>query len=216
MSSPASTAVGLLGGTFDPIHIGHLRGALECREKLGLDQVALVPASLPPLKSAPGTSAEHRARMAELAVAGLPWLTVDRRELERPGQSYTVDTLRSFRETLGEAISLTFILGVDSLVSLHRWQEWQHLLELANLAVLVRPGIHGDVRPEVAALLERHAGEPESIASAPRGVCVWLQQNPLQVSSTGIRETLRAGKSVRFLLPDPVIEYISDHDLYSS
>lgn len=209
-------ALGLLGGTFNPVHVGHIRGAIEARERLALDQVLLIPANLPPLKAAPGVDARHRLRMLELAVADEPGLAVDSRELDREGVSYTVQTLQALRNAYGEAVSLTFIIGADCLTTLDQWYHWQQLTKLANIAVIDRPDSGGVIPVQVAAWLEDNACQPSDLARRPCGGVVRLGQSPLAISSTELRAAIASGKNVRFLLPDPVIEYISDHDLYSS
>ena len=209
-------ALGLLGGTFNPVHIGHLRGAIELRETLGLDQVSLIPAKMPPLKGTPGVSAEHRARMAALAVERVPGLTVDTLELEREGPSFTVDTLQALRGIHGPRASLTFIMGADALPRLHLWHDWQRLIEFANIVVLDRPGVELTLQPSVAQWLDAHTCSADDLAQRPLGGVARAWQPPLAVSSTELRAALSRGKNVRFLLPDPVIEYITQHDLYSS
>jgi len=210
------TAIGLLGGTFNPIHIGHLRGAIDCRDMLGLDEVRLLPASLPPLKEVPGVSARHRARMTELAVAGVEGISVDCRALAREGYSYTVDTLAEIRAEEGDDASITFIMGADALSGLPRWHQWRRLTDLANIAVMTRPDHPLIDDPEILAWLDSHAGEQGDLARCRRGAVVLLHQPPMALSSTELRADLARGKNVRFLLPDPVIEYIADHDLYVS
>jgi len=207
-------AVGLLGGTFNPIHIGHLRAAIDARELLGLDRVALVPAGLPPLKEAPGISAGHRARMVELAVAGMPELSVDLRELAREGLSYTVETLTQCRQELGSTVSLTFIMGADSLLQLDRWHRWSELLDLANIAVMARPGSTLPSQGPIADWLARHQVAPATLRVRAAGAVAVIQQLPLAVSSTELRAAINAGKNVRFLLPEAVMEYIRTHELY--
>ena len=216
MNSASTSAVGLLGGTFDPVHIGHLRGAIDCRERLGLDRVILIPAGRPPLKDGTRISAEHRTRMVELAVQGEPDLAVDRCEVDREGTSFTVDTLAHFRSQLGRNASLTFIVGTDTLQHFHRWRDWRQILELANLAVMVRPDETAEsaAADEVAEWLAQHRGPADTLRQSTAGVCAWISQTPLAVSSTAIRETIAAGKSCRFLLPEAVIKYIVDHELY--
>lgn len=206
--------IGIYGGTFDPIHIGHLRAAIDAGEQLGLDEIVLMPAAVPNLKATPGVSAEQRAAMAELAIRDLPQFRVDRRELTREGVSYTVDTLAELRAELGVEASLVFLMGTDSLVNLHRWDRWESLFDLANIAVLTRPGDH----PEFAdAVSERCASARVGVASLrehAHGRIAFVEQPPLDVASTDIRARLRGGKNVRFLLPEPVIEYIAQHNLY--
>lgn len=208
------TAIGLLGGTFNPIHIGHLRGAIDARSLLGLERVVLIPAGLPPLKETPGVSAGHRARMVELAVDAIPELSVDLRELAREGLSYTVDTLTEWREEVGREASLTFIMGADSVQQLDRWHRWQDLLSLANIAITVRPGCALPTDGVVADWLKAHGVAPESLVDRSAGGVALVQQPAFPVSSTALRASIQAGKNVRFLLPEAVMEYIHAHDLY--
>lgn len=212
--APVGPAIGLLGGTFNPVHIGHLRGAIECRELLGLDQVVLVPAALPPLKEAPGVSAEHRAAMVARAIEQVPGLGLDTRELSRSGLSYTVDTLAEWRADLGEKASLTFIMGGDALVQLERWHRWHDLLSLANIAVMVRPGTGPALSTVLRDWLAAHEVAPSALHSRAAGAVARVAQHPLAISSTAIRGALADNRDVRFLLPEPVMEYIVDHDLY--
>ncbi|WP_040481652.1 nicotinate-nucleotide adenylyltransferase [Luminiphilus syltensis] len=210
-----ATAIGILGGTFNPIHIGHLRGAIEARERLGLERLVLLPAAAPPLKDAPTVTPRHRAAMVELAIRGVPGFELDDRELRREGPSYTVDTLREWRSELGDHVSLTFIMGSDSLCSLDRWSRWQTLLSLANVAILERATGIGGVPDGVSAWLEAHNAAAGTLRNSAHGRIAMIRQPPLTVSSTDLRERLTSGSDVRFLLPDPVIEYIAMHDLYS-
>ena len=207
-------ALGVLGGTFNPVHVGHLRGALDCRDRLGLDAVRMLPASMPPLKATPGVDAEHRSRMLELAVEGIAGLEVDRRELRRPGLSYTVDTLRELRAELGPERPLVFIMGEDALVNLHRWHEWRDLLHFAHIAVLARPFPSQPLDPEVRVWIDSHQVNPARLVEQPSGCLTRLQQPAIDVSSTGLRRALETGADARFLLPDAVLEYIERHGLY--
>lgn len=206
-------AIGILGGTFNPVHIGHLRGALDARRLLGLAVVRLVPAALPPLKARPSVPAEHRLGMLERAVADVDGLEVDPRELVREGPSYTVDTLRGLRGECGQT-PLVFIMGADALAGLPHWSRWEQLLELTNIAVLRRPGAPADPPPGLEGWWSEHATQPAQLTARPAGAVAWLDQDPIDVSSTRLRALLAAGDSVRFLLPDAVIEYIDRHGLY--
>jgi nicotinate-nucleotide adenylyltransferase len=133
-------ALGVLGGAFDPVHIGHLRGAIAVREHLGLERVDLLPAAQSPLKDAATVTAADRLAMLEAAVRGVPGLGIDARELAREGPSYTVDTLIELRREVGQVLPLIWIVGTDILPALPRWSRWQQLLELAHLVILERPG----------------------------------------------------------------------------
>jgi nicotinate-nucleotide adenylyltransferase len=210
----SSAALGIFGGTFDPIHVGHLRGAIDCRELLDLEQVHFLPAALPPLKATPGVSAEHRAAMVEIAIADLPGFSVDRREIDRPGVSYSIDTVREIRREAGVAKPLVFIMGLDSLKTLHRWRNWQDLLTVVNIAVLKRPGYTASVDPEVSRWLDAHSVSATQLLHHPEGGVAILEQPGLEVSSTAVRAAMGVGRMPRFLLPEPVLEYIERHGLY--
>ncbi len=208
------TALGIFGGTFNPVHIGHLRGGIAARDVLGLDHVCFMPASLPPLKEKPQVSAEHRHTMLSLAVQGLEGFSVDGRELEREGLSYTVDSLRQIRGEVGGEVSLTFIVGCDSLARLHQWHRWQEITSIANLAILMRPDASDAIHPDVLAWISRHKVEPSAWQRPIAGAICSLDQPQLQVSSSDLRKDIARGKNVAFLLPPAVMEYIERHGLY--
>ncbi|MDG1065983.1 MAG: nicotinate-nucleotide adenylyltransferase [Luminiphilus sp.] len=209
-------AVGVLGGTFNPVHVGHLRGALDCRDMLGLSTIRLMPAALPPLKATPGVSAAHRATMLDLAVAGTEGLSVDRRELDREGLSYTVASLRELRQELGADVAIVFIMGADSLQRLNRWHDWRILLEFASIAVLSRPPGDLQLPLELQRWLEEHEVPPSQLLKQTRGAVSRLVQPGLDVSSSALRLGIEGGRNVRYLLPDPVLEYINEQGLYRS
>ena len=209
-------AIGILGGTFNPVHVGHLRGALDCRDLLGLDSIRLMPARLPPLKATPGVSAAHRARMLDLAVEGMEGLTVDRRELDREGLSFTVDTLREVRQELGPEVVVVFIMGADSLQRLNRWQDWELLLEHANIAVLSRPPGDLQLPPELQGWLEEYEVPASQLLNQTKGAVTRLLQPALDISSSALRLAVDGGRNVRYLLPDRVLEYINANGLYRS
>lgn len=210
----SQAALGLLGGSFNPVHIGHLRVAIEAQSLLGIERVALLPAPQAPLKGAPSVSIAHRTAMLNLAVAGLPGLSVDTREIERSGPAYTVDTLLALREEVGPSVALIFIMGADSLHNLARWSRWEQLLELANIAVMARPGEAQVIAEPVSSWLAKYRCAAERLCQQPAGGVALLEQSPLAISSTAIRADIHAGRNVRFLLPDAVIEYIARNDLY--
>jgi nicotinate-nucleotide adenylyltransferase len=193
--------IGILGGTFNPPHVGHLVCAQEARDQLGLDRVVLLPAGIPPHKEVddePG--AAHRAEMCRRAAAGADWLDVSSLELERPGASYTVDTLGELHaRTPGD--ELTFIVGGDMALSLPSWRRPADILGLARLGVAERAGA---ARAEIAAVLQPFGGRVEFFAM-PR----------IDISSTDVRERARAGRPIRWLVPDGVAEYIAEHRLYA-
>lgn len=207
-------AIALFGGTFDPVHFGHLRMALELKEALGFDEMRLLPSHQPRHRQSPGVSPERRREMLALAIRDCPELTLDDRELCRGGDTYTVDTLEALRAELGESVSLSFCMGLDSLLTLPTWHRWQRLLELAHLVVATRPGWHLPEEGEVAELLRSHEGEPRSLRESPAGSIVVREQTLLPISATRIRQLIERGQSPRFLLPDAVLQYIEDKQLY--
>lgn len=210
------TALGIFGGTFNPVHIGHLRGGIAARDVLGLDHVRFMPAALPPLKDRPEVSAEHRRAMLSLAVEDLDGFSVDGRELERDGLSYTIDSLQQIRGEVGARVSLTFIVGSDSVARLHRWHQWQDMMSVANLAILVRPDAPEFIHPDVLAWIKHHEVEPSAWQRPVAGAICHLKQPQLQISSSSLRADIDEGKNISFLLPSIVIEYIQSHGLYRS
>ena len=207
--------MGVLGGTFNPVHYGHLRSALELVEHLGLAQCRLMPSAQPPHRDAPGCSADHRAAMVELAVRGEPRLVCDRRELDRDGPSYTVDSLQELREELGASQSLVLIVGCDALLGLPTWHRWQALLDLAHIVVLARPGWTLPDGGDLGAWLARHRPVDTAVLHEnPSGGVHVESLRPLAISATEIRHLLESGKSARYLLPEQVLDYIEAHDLY--
>ena len=207
--------VAVFGGTFNPIHYGHLRSALELVEHLDLAELRLMPCAVPPHRGEPECAAEHRAAMVQLAVAGEPALACDGRELARPGKSYTIDSLEEIRGELGAGRSLCLVMGCDALLNLDSWHRWRELLDVAHIVVIARPGWAFPTSGEVADWLQRHRLDDQgAILQRPCGGVLVEQLRPLSISSTEIRELLSAGKSVRYLVPEPVLEYIRDHSLY--
>lgn len=213
-------AVGLFGGTFDPVHFGHLRPALECLQTLHLSELRLIPSAVPPHRPAPVASAEQRLAMLRLAVAGQPGFVVDGRELRRSGLSYTVDTLRELRTELGAQRPLCLLLGTDAFLGLTTWHTWQAIPELAHLVVMHRPGYPQEALVERASapvrtlLTERQLASPAELHAKPAGG-IWLQAvTALDISATAIRNTIATGASARYLLPDTVWRYIEEHGLY--
>ena len=209
-------ALGVFGGTFNPIHFGHLRSALEVREALNLDRVLLVPAAQPPLREQPAVSAELRAHMVELAIAAEPGLECDRRELQREGPSYTVDTLAELRHEVGEETPLFLVVGADTLDKLDQWHRWQDLLQLAHLAVLTRPGWVLRADGDMGRWLSQHRADPVAMRSRPAGGVLSLALRQLPVSATEIRSLIAEGRSPRYLLPDTVWQTILKQRAYGA
>lgn len=207
-------ARGLLGGAFDPVHIGHLRGALSVRDALSLDRVDFIPAAQSPLKNRSAVSATHRLEMLRLAISNVPGLGIDDRELNRSGPSFSVDTLLAIRREAGVDCPLLWIMGSDILPSLPQWSRWDELLDLAHIVVLERPGAAA-VPEMVTEWMARHLVAPDWALSHPAGGIVRLCQPLLDISSSQIRSLFAAGRDPRFLIPSAVMEYIATHDLFA-
>ncbi|MFK0088994.1 nicotinate-nucleotide adenylyltransferase [Pseudomonas sp. NPDC090755] len=211
--SPARR-IGVLGGTFDPVHIGHLRSALEVAEVLALDELRLMPNARPPHRDTPQVSAEDRLAMVRCAVEGVPTLSVDARELLRDTPSYTIETLELMRAEMAASDQLFLLLGWDAFCGLPSWHRWEELLQHCHILVLQRPD--ADVEPPDALrnlLAARSVSDPQALVG-PAGHIAFVWQTPLAVSATQIRQLLASGKSVRFLVPDAVLAYIDAHNLY--
>ncbi|MGU5713742.1 nicotinate-nucleotide adenylyltransferase [Aeromonas taiwanensis] len=208
--------IGILGGTFDPIHIGHLRPAIEAREALGLAEVRLLPNHIPPHRANPFCSSEQRLAMVRLAAAENPGFVVDERELKRDTPSWTIDTLIELQRDLPDT-PLCFLMGMDSLLGLPSWHRWRELLDHAHLVVSTRPGWQPDYPAPIAELLARHQTREVADLQRLRHGRIWLADNlPIELSATGLRSLLAAGRDPRYLLPATVADYIRQHGLYQS
>ena len=206
--------IGVLGGTFDPIHFGHLRLALELKQSLGLSQMRLMPCHHPVHRGEPQVSSAQRAEMIRLALLDCPELTLDERELRRDTPSYTFDTLRSLRAELGAAVSLIWAMGTDAFAALDSWNRWQELLDYTHLVVIERPGFSLPDAGPVARLLQQHRAPASALDELPAGAIVLPSLRLLDISATGIRAQLAAGESAQFLLPESVRRYILAEGLY--
>lgn len=195
--------VGIYGGSFDPIHLGHLAVAEEARATLELASVAFVPAARQPLKGQAQSPPDHRLTMVRLACADNPAFYADDLELRRPPPSYTIDTLTTFRQRHPPPAELWFILGADAARDLPRWRRASEVVALTRLAIVGRPGHSVDLPALVAAL--------PSLA----GRCVVIDGPRLEISSTELRRRLGAGRPVRYQIPEPVRHYIAEQGLYT-
>ncbi len=211
-----SGPIGIFGGTFNPIHHGHLRSALELKERLELTQVRLVPAAQPPLRGAPELSPELRADMVEQAVASEPGLVCDRRELSRHGPSYTIDTLVELRAELGPERPMCLIVGTDILERLDAWHRWRELLDFAHLVVMARPGWQAPDSGSVANWAAERRGAPADLHTGPAGRVVMQRLRQLPIAATEIRDMIAAGQSPRYLLPDAVWDMIQRLGAYGA
>jgi nicotinate-nucleotide adenylyltransferase len=210
-------AIVILGGTFDPVHVGHLRSAIEVAEFLGVEQVRLVPANNPAHRSAPACSPEQRLKMLQLATANEPKLLVDSREYLRSGPSYMVETLISLRQEFGETIPVILVLGMDAFLDLSGWYRWLEIPELAHLLLLARPGNSGKEKAsdELQHFLERREVKCKTLLLKDScGSILVARLSQIDVSASYIRNAIRQNKSIRYLVPDPVFEFIKDHKIY--
>lgn len=208
----------MYGGTFDPVHFGHLRSAIEVGETLNVKTTKLVPSFISPHRSQPETRTEHRLRMLELAVQNIPALEVDTREIDREGTSYTVDTLKTYREELAEQTPLYLVIGHDAYLLLHEWREWQKLTDFAHLVIIERPGYENQqprnaVKSWVKNKLVNDLHEMKTCASG--SVCQ-IRLRQMDVSATMIRKAFAEKLSVDGLLPGVVIQYIRQNNLYKT
>ncbi|UTH76206.1 nicotinate-nucleotide adenylyltransferase [Chromobacterium sp. IIBBL 290-4] len=207
--------VGVFGGTFDPIHLAHLRMARAFADELALDQVKLIPAGQPYHRdSGPHASPRQRLEMVKLAIEGDARLQSDDREVRRAKPAYTVDTLRELRAELGDAAELWFLIGGDSLFNLSSWQEWRELFRLANLAVAMRPGFDAAaLPPEVRQEWDTRQVHDFSNRTAS-GTIRPLALPPFDLSATRLREMLAANEAVEGLIAPAALAYIRQHGLY--
>lgn len=206
--------IGIFGGTFDPIHYGHLRTALEVADAFELSEIRFVPCRIPPHRGQPRASADERLAMLELALEGSdPRLHIDDRELRREGPSYMVDTLSSMRAESSEC-PLCLIVGLDAFQGIPAWHRWRQIFKLAHVVVMQRP-----FEAEFADALERELDERlvsvrATLHQKPAGSICFADVSQLAISASRVRELIRTGKSTQFLLPDSVRAYIAERGLY--
>ncbi len=206
--------IGLFGGTFNPVHFGHLRLALEVRQALSMDELRLVPCHRPAHRGEPEVSSEQRVEMLRLALQNCPELSLDERELERDGPSYSLETLQSLRAELGSNVSLTWIMGSDSFAGLDSWHGWRELLDWGHLLVVARPGYELPDEGPVAELLHRRKAEAQALLEQTAGAIVVQELRLLPISATEIRTQIGRHQSPQFLLPDSVWQFIQQQGLY--
>lgn len=211
----ATNATGVLGGTFDPIHTGHLRLAWEAKSRLNLDFVRLVPCHVPTHRDVPDSNAKHRLTMAELACIGVPGFEVDNWEITRNEPSYSISTLLHVREQIGDKAPLVFIMGMDAFNQFSSWHEWQTILNIAHLWVAHRPGnrLPQDDTTEHQ-LLQQLQCPADELKSCPSGKIHVHETTALDISATKLRQQIAEGITPRFLLPDAVWAYIQQNKLY--
>lgn len=219
----------IFGGTFDPVHNGHIQSAVAIRELLGVEAVKLVPCKIPPHRGIPSADAKDRLSMLQIGVKGLAGIEIDDRELCREGTSYTFDTLKSYRQEIGEELPLIFTLGLDAFQTLSKWYRWQELCDLAHLLVLTRPledtsanpGQSASPEPAVPSELMawscgKNCHEPSRLMEQPAGYVCRLSLVQVAVSATMVRERYSRGEEPRELVPEVVNRYIKARRLYES
>lgn len=212
--------IGVFGGTFDPIHYGHLRLAEELAEAAKLAEVRFVPSGTPPHRGTPAAEAQHRVAMVRLATAGNPRFAVDDRETTRSGPGYTYDTLMELRREIGQQRPLALLVGADAFLDLATWHRWRALFDLAHVIVAYRPGYPIDTwqsrMPEPLAheYAARSMQQPLAVHLAPAGGVAVVSMTGLDISATFVRTAVRAASSPRYLLPEAVLDYIRSHGLY--
>lgn len=205
--------IGVYGGTFNPVHFGHLRTALEVKELFNLQQLRLIPCRLPAHRQQPDVDAEMRLAMLQLAVSDTPELMADRRELERSGPSYMVDTLDSLRKENPHS-GLVLFIGADAFAGLETWYQWQRLFNYAHVVVMTRPAYKLPVLSDF--LRQRVCEQRSQFQQHSAGLLFFQAVTGLDISATVIRELIAGGRNPKFLLPDQVIAYIRRHHLYLS
>lgn len=211
--------LGIFGGTYNPVHWGHLRTALEIKKALAMDTMLLVPCGIPPHRDEPDIEPEIRLAMLHAAIAGYDELQVDDRELKRKGPSYTVDTLQSIREEKG-GISIGLCVGADAFIQLDTWHQWERLIELAHIIVAYRPGwpvdsLQQQVSEDLKAMLEKHLiTNSKLLHDKPAGYVITQKVTDIDISSSIIRQRIAHGESVEDYVPSSVIQIIKSKNLY--
>ena len=220
--------IAILGGTFDPIHFGHLRPALEICEKLSLSELRFIPSAKPPHRFQPQASAEHRLKMVKKAIKAYPKFVLDDREYQRLEQdsvdnhaSYTIDTVRSIREEIGESEAFCMILGMDAFQTFTQWRDWENILDNVHLIVASRPGYSfavndQDLDQDHDWVKNRLVTDANELSKSTAGKVYFCEVTQLDISATYIREQMSDGKSCSYLSPKKVIKYIKKHTLYET
>lgn len=215
LPAPLKGVVGIFGGTFDPVHHGHLRTAYELKHQLDIECIHFIPASQPPHRPQPEASAGLRLQMLEAAIHGEPGCIVDRREIDRDGTSYSIDTARSVREDYPEHV-LCLLLGMDAFLGLAEWHQWQDLFGLVNVVIARRPGASLPADGELGRLLDARRVAPDAETCwAASGQIIVQDVTQLEISATDLRNSIRAGIEPKYLVPDAVWDVIQSSGCYA-
>lgn len=215
LSSDVAGVLGLFGGTFDPVHNGHLRTAFELRQRLGIDRIHFIPAGEPPHRDSPVAPIELRVAMLEAALGDFADSVVDARELAREGPSYSIDTAKSFRDEFPDHV-LCLMLGMDAFLGLPMWHEWEALLQCVNLVVARRPGASLPRSGALGQLLDERRVLPDASRHwQTAGQIIVQDVTQLEIASTDLRASIRAGIEPRYLVPDAVWHIIETSGCYA-
>jgi nicotinate-nucleotide adenylyltransferase len=210
-----SEPIGLFGGTFDPIHYGHLRTAFELWQSLKLAQVRFLPTGNPPHREPSLAASELRLQMVQAAIAGIGAFVADDREMRRTGVSYSVDTLLDLRHEYPDR-SLCLLLGMDAFLGMPHWHRWREIFELAHVVVAHRPGWKAPITgPLGEVMVDRGTGSVRELHAAPAGRIYVHAVTQLEISSTELRQLILAGRDLKFLVPEPVRELIATSGCYA-
>ena len=213
--------IGIYVGTFDPIHYGHLRIAEELLDMINLKRIIFVPSGAPRLRAAPIAARNHRSNMVHLAIRDNSMFSLDEREVNRPGVSTTIESLREYQCELGDSAALCFILGMDAFVKINQWHNWHELFSLCHMIIVSRPGYTSpndyqilpvDIKKE---FISRHVLNANDLGLQTSGFIYTAQTSLLEISASHIRSLINAGKSIRYLLPENVSDYIKSNCLYT-
>lgn len=208
--------IGILGGTFDPVHYGHLRPALEVKEALGLTEIRLLPCHLPPHRPSPLAPARARADLLAAAIAGHDGFVIDERELNRSTPSWTLDTLQSLKQEFPTR-TLCLLTGMDAFTGLPGWHRWRELTSYCHLVVMTRPGAEFADNGELGSLIARHRElDVSALHTKSSGMLYFQQVTQLEISATHIRGLLQSGRDASFLVPDRVLALIRERGLYTT
>ena len=207
--------IGIFGGTFDPIHYGHLRTALDVQQYLSLDEVRFIPCGEPAHRNKPIAEPLQRLAMVRAAIAGQEKFTLDDREIRRQGPSYMVDTLASLKEDFKDK-SLCLILGTDAFNGLEQWYQWQKIFEFANIVIMQRPAVNGQVElnKRLLAQLKDRFVDADDLKRKQNGSICFVPVTQLDISATAIRQQWQQGKNIQFFLPDTVLTLIQQQNIY--
>jgi nicotinate-nucleotide adenylyltransferase len=213
--SVSNMSIALLGGTFNPIHFGHLNLANCLVDYLHVESVRMIPCAIPPHRETPSVSAEQRLAMLQLAIDDHPLLTSDDLELRKSTPSYSIETVQQIRQQVGEETPLFFCIGMDSLLTIDSWHHWQQLLDYCHLAICPRPGYKLPIKGHLAEWIEQNlCDDIDRIKTLAQG-CLHLCKIPLKdISSTAIRDSIKCAQSIDHLTPKSVVNFIIKHSLY--